>query len=358
MSTLLLVGTKKGLFILESDDARSSWEMRGPYCEFWPINDVNWDPAQKAIVAGGGSEWFGPAVWKSTDRGATWTHSSEGIRFAEGEAPITSVWNVTAGHGSLYAGTDPAGLFRSDDGGETWAQIPALRQHPTTALWNPGGAGLILHTIIPHENDAKQLWIAISAAGTYYTADGGETWEPRNRDIRLDFEPEMARSTAEAGHCVHSIAATPGHPDALFQQNHLGMYYSADKGVTWKNVSEGLPTDFGFASAAHPHQAGTYYTVPLTDPMSGRFMPEGKAAVWRTRDCGANWEKLTNGLPQHDAFTNVLRGAMSADTHPSAGIYFGTGGGQLFGSADAGDSWRLIQGALPPIYAVQAVVVD
>ena len=193
---LILVGTKKGAFVLESDAARKSWELRGPYCETWPMNHVTADPATGTIFAGGGSEWFGPAVWKSSDLGSTWTHSSMGLAYPEGETPIKAVWSLAKSGGSLYAGVDPAGLFRSDDGGETWSHLAGLRNHPSRPHWNPGGAGLILHSLLPHPDDAKRLWIGISAAGVFHTADGGETWETRNRGTRADFMPEVPHASS------------------------------------------------------------------------------------------------------------------------------------------------------------------
>ena len=192
-TVLILLGTKKGVFILEGDGARSSWRLRGPFCETWPINHVIADPATATIYAGGGNAWFGPAVWRSTDLGASWTHSSEGLAYSAGEEPIKSVWSLAAASGRLFAGVEPAGLFRSDDGGLTWQHLPGLRNHPSRPNWQPGGAGLILHALVPHPADERQLWVGISAAGVFHTADGGESWEPRNLGTRADYAPEGER---------------------------------------------------------------------------------------------------------------------------------------------------------------------
>jgi len=354
---LVLVGTRKGAFIIEGDARRSSWELRGPFCEAWPINHVVADPATGAIYAGGGNEWFGPAVWKSTDRGASWTHSSEGLAYTEGEQPIKSVWSLSPTNGTLYAGVEPAGLFRSADGGQSWRHIAGLRNHPSREKWQPGGGGLILHSLVPHPKDDKQLWVAISAAGVFHTADGGETWEPRNRGTRADFLPE-GQQYPEFGQCVHSLVMAPGKPDRLYQQNHCGMYRSEDGGRQWDSIEAGLPSTFGFPSAVHPRDPESLYLLPLNGAIEGRYVPEGKTAVWRTRDGGRSWQALRDGLPQKNAFFGVLRQAMATDRLAPAGVYFGTSSGMLFGSRDEGDSWSCIAQYLPTISSVETLVVD
>ena len=254
--TLLLLGTKKGAFILESANGRRSWSLRGPFCEAWPINHVIADPPSGSIYAGGGNEWFGPAVWKSGDLGKTWTHSSAGIAYGEGEEPIKAVWSLAPANGRLYAGVQPAGLFSSNDGGATWAHVCGLRDHPSRQHWMPGAGGLILHSLVPHPEDTNRLWVAISAAGVFYTADGGKTFEPRNRGTRADFMPEDMRYP-EFGQCVHCLVAAPGAPLRLYQQNHCGMYRSDDDGLSWQSIEEGLPSTFGFPAAAHPRDRDT-----------------------------------------------------------------------------------------------------
>lgn len=357
---LLLVGTKKGAFILSSDTSRSSWSLRGPFCDTWPINHVVGDSASGAIYAAGGNEWFGPAVWKSADLGESWTHSSEGLGYLPGEDPINTVWSLAPAAGgagkSLYAGVQPAGLFRSDDGGTSWRHLSGLRDHPSRPDWQPGGAGLILHGLVPHPEDERQLWVAISAAGVFHTADGGETWEPRNRGTRADFNPEDQRYP-EFGQCVHCLVTAPGMPDRLYQQNHCGMYRSDDGGRGWESIEAGLPSSFGFPAAAHPRDPDTLYLVPLNGDIAGRYMPEGKAAVWRTRDGGRSWEALRHGLPQQNVFFGVLRQAMATDRLDPAGVYFGTGSGSLYASADEGESWTCVAEHLPTITSVETLVV-
>lgn len=350
---VLVVGTKKGAFLLESDQARDRWTARGPFCDNWPINYATYDPAHGAVVAGGGSAWYGPAVWRSADFGRTWTHSSDGLTFGEGAEGVTKVWSLAAAHGVLYAGVEPAGLFRSDDGGATWSHVRGLRNHPSREAWMPGNAGLILHSIVPHRTDPRQMWVGISVAGTFHTADGGITWEPRNGGVKAPGPVEYP----EFGQCVHHVEADAANPDGLFQQNHLGMYASTDAGKTWRDVGSGLPSRFGFAAAVHPHKASTYYLAPLNGDSIGRYMPDGAAAIWRTSDGGSTWEALRNGLPQHGAYFGVFRSALATDSLERAGIYFGTTNGTVYASSDEGDSWREVARNLPTIYSVQAGVI-
>jgi photosystem II stability/assembly factor-like uncharacterized protein len=354
---LLLLGTKKGAFILEGDAARKSWDLRGPFCQNWPINHVVGDAATGTIYGAGGNEWFGPAVWKSTDFGKTWTHSSQGLAYAEGEQPIKSAWSLAPRNGHLYAGVEPAGLFRSDDGGESWQHINGLRDHPSRPKWQPGGGGLILHSIVPHPADDQQIYVAISTAGVFHTGDGGSTWAPRNHGVRCDYLPEDQRYP-EYGQCVHGLTMAPGMPERLYQQNHCGMYRSEDAGQSWQSIEAGLPSTFGFPAVAHPRDPATLYLLPLNGDIAGRYVPDGKTAVWRTRDRGDTWEALRDGLPQHNAFLTVLRQAMAADPLEPAGIYFGTSSGALYASTDEGDRWTCIAENLPLISSVETMVVE
>jgi len=354
---LVLLGTKKGAFILETDADRRSWDLRGPYCETWPMNHVVGDPATGAIYGAGGNEWFGPAVWRSTDLGVTWTHSSAGLAYAAGEEPIGSVWSLAPGNGALYAGVQPAGLFRSDDAGETWRHLNGLRDHPTRSQWQAGGAGLILHSLLRDPGDDQKLWVGISAAGVFHSADGGETWEPRNRGTRADFNPEDQRYP-EFGQCVHCLVMAPGMPDRLYQQNHCGMYRSDDGARTWQSIEAGLPSSFGFPAAAHPRDPGTLYLLPLNGDSAGRYVPDGKAAVWRTRDGGATWQDRRDGLPQKNVFFGVLRQAMATDPLDQAGVYFGTSTGAVYASRDEGDSWQCVAEHLPTVLSVETMVVE
>jgi photosystem II stability/assembly factor-like uncharacterized protein len=353
---ILLIGTKKGAFFMESDAARRSWRLRGPFCAASPVNHVVADSATGTIYAGGGNEWFGPAVWKTADLGESWSHSSAGLAYDEGEQPVKSVWSLANGNGRLLAGVEPAGLFESHDGGENWRHLAGLRDHPSREQWMPGGGGLILHTIVAHPEDSNQIWVAISTAGVFHSADGGATWTPRNRGTRNDYVPEDQKY-AEFGQCVHSLVMAPGLPDRLYQQNHCGMYRSLDGGRNWESIEAGLPSSFGFTATVHPRDPDTLYLIPLNGDSAGRFMPGASAAVWRTRDRGETWQPLRSGLPQEKAYFGVLRQAMATDNLEPAGIYFGTNNGQLFASSDEGGSWLCAAEYLPPVYSVEALVL-
>jgi photosystem II stability/assembly factor-like uncharacterized protein len=354
---LLLLGTKKGAFVIEGISGRESWDIRGPFCEAWPLNHVVADAATGTIYGAGGNEWFGPAVWKSTDLGASWTHSSQGLAYAAGEEPIKSAWSLAPANGRLYAGVQPAGLFLSEDGGETWEHVSGLREHPSRPHWMPGGGGLILHAVLPHPDDGNRIWVAISAAGVFHTADGGRTWQPRNSGTRADFLPE-GQNYPEFGQCVHSLVMAPGMPDRLYQQNHCGMYRSEDGGQSWESIEAGLPSSFGFPAAVHPRDPASLYLLPLNGDIAGRYVPDGRAAVWRTRDRGDSWQDLRQGLPQENAFFGVYRQAMATDRCEPAGIYFGTSTGALFASRDEGDSWTMVAQHLPAVLSVETLVVD
>ena len=355
--TLLLIGTKKGAFLVEDDGARSAWRLEGPLCEAWPINHVVGDRESCTIWCAGGNEWFGAAVWKSDDLGRTWSHSSEGITYGEGSTPIKSAWSLGRRNGALYAGVEPAGLFRSDDGGASWRHIAGLREHPSREHWQPGGGGLILHSMVFDEADDRRLWVGISTAGVFHSADGGASWEPRNSGTRCDYLPEEMRYP-EFGQCVHCLVAAPGVAGRLYQQNHCGMYRSDDGGLNWHSIENGLPSSFGFPVVVHPRDPDTVYLLPLNGDVLGRYVPEGKCAVWRSRDRGASWQALRRGLPQDNAFIGVLRQAMATDALEPAGVYFGTTSGSLFASADEGESWAVIAEHLPTITSVETLAVD
>jgi photosystem II stability/assembly factor-like uncharacterized protein len=354
---LTLLGTKKGAFILKSDAERKDWELSGPFCETWPTNHVVADPKTKTIYAGGGNEWFGPAVWKSEDLGETWSHSSAGLAYPEGKDPVTAVWSLAAGHGRLYAGVAPAGLFASDDGGLNWSPVEGLQRHPTRPEWQAGGAGLILHSIVPHPDDDRQIWVGMSSVGVFHTSDGGETWQPRNTGTRCDFLPEGQRYP-EFGQCVHCIVMAPGGAGRLYQQNHCGMYRSDDGGLNWASIENGLPSSFGFPAAVHPRDPETLYLLPLNGDIQGRYMPDAKAAAWKTRDGGATWADKRAGLPQKEAYLNVLRQALAVDRLEPAGVYFGTGSGEVYASRDEGETWDCIARHLPSISSVETLVVE
>lgn len=354
---LVLLGTRKGVFILESDAGRKSWDLRGPFCETWPIQHAIGDPATGTILAGGGSEWFGPAVWRSEDFGASWTHAREGLAYPEGGAPIKTVWSLAQRDGALYVGVEPAGLFRSNDGGRSFTHLDGLQNHPTRPEWHPGGAGLILHSLVTDAADPQRLWVGISAAGVFHSQDGGQTWEPRNQGTRADYMPEGQRYPA-FGQCVHHVVRAPGMPDRLYQQNHCGMYRSDDGGKSWTSIEAGLPSSFGFPAAAHPRDPDTLFLLPLNGDIKGRYMPDAAAAVWRTRDAGRSWTALRQGLPQEGAYFGVLRQALATDSLEAAGVYFGTGSGEVYASADEGEHFTRIAQHLPTISSVETLVMD
>lgn len=352
---MLLVGTKKGGFVVEGDRRRTDWTVRGPLCEGWPIHDMNWDPGTRSVYAAGGSPWYGPAVFRSDDLGETWTHSSQGLTYGDDGPSMKTVWNVTPAASGIFAGVEPAGLFQSTDRGDTWTHVEGLRQHPSTPEWQPGNGGLILHSIVVDPANNARMWVGISAVGTFHSRDAGRTWVTQNRGVRAEFSPDRF---PEFGQCVHKLVLASGESDLLLQQNHCGVYRSYDGGGQWEEITGSLPSEFGFPMAAHPRDASTAWVIPLNGADQGRFMPDGAAAVWRTRDTGDSWTRLSKGLPQEDAYLGVLREAMAVDRGAPAGVYFGTSTGQLYASADEGDSWRLISEFLPPIWSVEAVSID
>ena len=354
--TVLLVGTRKGCFLLESDDRRD-WSLRGPFCEGWPIYHAVHDAESGAIYAAAASEWHGASVWRSPDLGETWHQSSEGLSYGEdGELKLSKVSGLTAAHGRVFAGAENPGIFESRDGGETWSLKSTLEGQPGSDKWNdpasqpPGHLGV--PAILPDPRDASRYWAIVQGVGIFETTDDAASWTPRNRGLRADWPIE----DPEVGYCVHKLVMSPD-PDRLYQQNHVGMHRSDDGGQSWTEISEGLPTEFGFAAAAHPHDRDTFYVVPL-DPGHARCMPGGSAAVWRTRDAGSTWQRLADGLPQRDAHVGVLREGMAIDAHDTPGLYFGTSTGQLFASSDEGESWSEISSYLPGITSVEVAIVE
>ncbi len=351
---LLMVGTRKGLFLLDSDEARRDWRLRGPFADGFEVRDAVYSPSDEAIYVAATSPWFGSAVFRSPDLGETWTHSSEGLSYGDEGPKLAKLWSVMPAHGSVFAGVEPAGLFRSDDAGATWRHVSGLREHPSTPTWGPGAGGLILHTIVPHLTDPNRMWVGASAVGVFETIDGGATWTARNHGVRQDYNPGPPEET---GSCVHKFALAAGTDQTLYQQNHCGVYRSDDGGASWQEITGSLPSEFGFVMGVHPRDPQTAWVLPLTTPDKGRFTPDAKAAVWRTRDGGGSWERLSSGLPQDNAWLSVLRQAMAVDSLDRPGVYFGAQSGQLFASADEGESWSEIASYLPAIASVDVAVV-
>ncbi len=364
-SVRVLVGTRKGAFILTADGKRERWDVSGPHFAGWEIYHLagsSVDPNR--LYASQSTGWFGQLIQRSDDGGATW--EPVGNEFAYEGVPGTHQWYDGTPHpwefkrvwhlepspidaDTVYAGVEDAALFRSVDGGRSWQELAGLRGHGSGSRWQPGAGGLCLHTILPHPSDPDQMVIAISAAGAFRTDNGGTTWQPINRGLKSDYIPDP---DADVGHCVHKIAMHPSRPDVLYMQKHWDVMRSDNGGALWHEVSGNLPSDFGFPIAVHAHEPDTIYVVPITSD-SEHFPPEGKLRVYRSRTGGNEWEALTNGLPQRDCYVNVLRDAMAVDTIDPCGLYVGTTGGQVYASANGGDTWAPIVRDLPSVLSVE-----
>jgi hypothetical protein len=361
----VLVGTKKGAFVLTSDGKRKSWEVDGPHFAGWEVYHVAGSKADPdRIYASQTSDWFGQVIQRSDDGGGTW--EPVGNEFTYDGVPGTHQWYDGTPHpwefkrvwhlepaladpDTVYAGVEDAAIFRTMDGGTTWAELSGLRGHGSGPHWQPGAGGMCLHTILLDPGNPQRIFIAISAAGAFRTDDGGNSWKPINRGLKSEGMPDP---NAEVGHCVHRIALHPSRPNVLFMQKHWDVMRSDDAGDSWREVSGNLPTDFGFPIDVHAHEPETIYVVPIKSD-SEHYPPDGKLRVYRSRTGGNEWEALTNGLPQRDCYVNVLRDAMAVDRLDSCGIYFGTTGGQVFVSADGGDRWEPIVELLPPVLSVE-----
>jgi photosystem II stability/assembly factor-like uncharacterized protein len=361
----VLVGTRKGAFILESDGMRKKWDVSGPHFGGWELYHLKGSPVDpNRIYASQSSGWFGQMIQRSDDGGKTW--EAVGNEFAYQGVPGTHQWYDGTAHpwefkrvwhlepsltdpDIVYAGVEDAALFRSADGGKTWAELAGLRGHGTGQQWQPGAGGMCLHTILLDPANAERIFIAISSAGAFRTDDGGATWKPINRGLKSEYIPDP---DAEVGHCVHRIALHPSRPEVLFMQKHWDVMRSNDAGDSWHEVSGNLPSDFGFVIDVHAREPETIYVVPIKSD-SEHFPPDGKLRVYRSRTGGNEWEALTNGLPQRDCYVNVLRDAMAVDSLDECGIYFGTTGGQVYASADAGDTWAPIVRDLPAVLSVE-----
>ena len=361
----VLVGTRKGAFVLTSDGARRHWDVNGPHFGGWEIYHLKASPIDPArLYASQSSGWFGQIIQRSDDGGSTWkpvgnTFTYDGVQgthqWYDGTPhpwEFKRVWHLEPSlteADTIYAGVEDAALFRSRDGGQSWNELPGLRGHRSASAWQPGAGGLCLHTVLLDPSDPARIIIAISAAGAFRSDDTGETWQPINRGLKSEGIPDP---DAEVGHCVDRIAMHPSRPHVLFMQKHWDIMRSDDGGLSWHEVSGNLPTDFGFTIDVHAHEPETVYVVPIKSD-SEHYPPDGKLRVYRSRMGGYEWEPLTKGLPQRDCYVNVLREAMAVDALEPCGVYFGTSGGQVYASADAGDNWAPIVRDLPPVLSVE-----
>lgn len=360
---LILAGTMKGAFVLRSDAARQEWEVGGPYFPGRAIYAMTYDDrnGRQRLWAAVNSAHWGSYLSSSDDFGKTWTEpEAYGVKFPEGlDSSVKQIWQITLGHAdepdTFYCGVEPAALFKSTDAGQSWSLVQGLYDHPHRSQWMPGGGGLCLHTILSDPGNVKRLYVAISTGGVYRTDDGGETWQPRNNGVRAQFLPPD-QQYPEWGQCVHKIVSHPSNPQRMFLQNHWGLYKSDDGADSWVDIANGVPSDFGFAMEMDPNDAQSTFIIPMESD-EFRCTPEGKLRVYRTRNAGESWEALSNGLPQENALETVLRDGLSADGLQPTGIYFGTRNGKLYGSRDAGESWTAIVESLPPIVCVKTAVV-
>ncbi|MCX6397588.1 MAG: exo-alpha-sialidase [Propionibacteriales bacterium] len=357
-ATILLVGTRKGLWVGRSDEHRSTWSWTGPHFDMMEVYSCMVDDrgARPRLLVGASSPWTGPQIQMSDDLGETWAPTAGAHFPTDVDASVERVWQLVAGttDGVVYAGTEPGAVFRSDDGGASFALERGLWAHPHRPEWGEGFGGQAFHTILPHPTDPDSLTVAISTGGCYQTADGGATWDARNSGVRAEFLPEGAQYP-EFGQCVHKIARHPEVPERLFLQNHGGVYRSVDHGASWQSIGAGLPADFGFPLVVHPHEPATIFVFPVNGG-DRRYPPGARAAVWRSRDAGESWEALADGLPG-DFYVAVMRDAMCTDGHPSPGIYLGARNGAVWGSADAGGTWRQLVANLPDVMVVRAAAL-
>jgi BNR/Asp-box repeat len=356
---LVLVGTMKGAFLLRGRG--SSWEQGGPLFPGQVVYAMAYDDrtGKPRLWASTSSMHWGSVLRRSDDLGRTWTNpKAANVKFpADTGLALKQIWQITPGRASepsvLYCGVEPASLFESKDGGETWSLVRGLHDHPHRPKWQPGGGGLGLHTILLHPQDKNRMLVAISTGGVYLTNDAGRSWRASNKGVRAQFLPDKH---PEFGQCVHKVVRHPSRPDPFFLQNHWGLYRSDDGGANWKDIANGVPSDFGFGMAIHPHEPSTVYIVPLESD-EFRCPPQGRLRVYRTRNAGASWQPLSRGLPQKEAYDTVLRDGLATDSRDPAGVYFGTRGGTVYGSRDDGKSWKALAQGLPPVTCVKAAVV-
>jgi hypothetical protein len=362
---VVMVGTMKGAFFYWSDAKRKTWRVDGPHFPGETVYALAYDGrgGRRRLLAATRSWHWGAVIRTSDDLGKTWSAPErQNVKFPEGSGvSLINIWQIVPGPATdpklLWAGVEPHCLFESRDGGDSWKPVEAFLTHEHRPKWTPGNGGMCMHTIVPDTSNAKRMGVAMSTGGFYRTEDGGKTWRARNVGVRAEFLPDKH---PEFGQCVHKVVSHPSNPGRLFLQNHWGLYRSDDWGDSWKDIAGGkkeVPSDFGFCMAMHPHDADTVYIVPLESD-GFRCTPEAKLRVFRTRNGGKNWEPLTKGLPQKDAYETVLRDALVTDTAKPAGVYFGTRSGKLFGSANDGNAWTEMAGGLPAIVCVKAAVVE
>ena len=361
----VLVGTRKGAFVLTSDEGRRTWQVGGPFFGGWELYHLKGSPVDPdRIWASQSGGWFGQVVQRSDDGGRTW--AAVGNEFRYDGVPGTHQWYDGTPHpwefarvwhlepsltdpDTVYAGVEDAALFKTTDGGASWTELSGLRTHGSGAHWQPGAGGMCLHTILLHPTDEQRIFAAISAAGAFRSDDGGGTWTAINKGLQSDGIPDP---DAEVGHCVHNLAMHPSRPDTLFMQKHWDVMRSDDAGGSWHEVSGDLPSDFGFPIDVHAHEPDTVYVVPIESD-SNHVPPEGRLRVYRSRTGGGEWEPLTKGLPQEHCYVNVLRDAMAVDRLDECGVYFGTTGGQVYCSPDGGDTWDAVVRDLPAVLSVE-----
>ena len=361
-----MIGTRKGAFIASTDSERRRWDLKGPFLKGLEVNDLTSLPSSVAASAGplriyaaAKSAWWGAGIQVSDDLGETWSELPGAIRFGEKRGlAVDRIWVLEADcrrqDHTLYAGVDPGALFRTCSSNEGWEELQSLTDHPTRDSWMPGGGGLMVHCVSTDPDRAERMYVGISAAGVFRSDDDGLTWSPKNKGVLADFLPDKSPAV---GQCVHHLAMHPGNSQILYQQNHCGVYRSDNAGDDWTDISAGLPSRFGFPLAVHPHDGDIIYVIP-EESSSFRATPGGAFGIYRSADRGSAWQVLQNGLPQSNAHVNVLRHGMTTDSLDQAGIYVGTQGGQILLSLDDGDHWELLFNWLPPIYSLQATVIE